>query len=248
MTSVFYYIDESGTLKANECEKERFFILGCCITDTPEDIRKSLNELKLEIEDDAYFCSEINKFKQDGFHATTNHPDIRAKYYGRLNSLNFRAFSIIIDKCSTQFNELSGKHRAYYEILHMLLYKRILSNREYRNVIVLEEYGSKLNVHLENIQKTIESIKEKILKLYDIDVIVEVYVHNKSDIVLSVVDYMNFVLYQMLLPTIKHQQPRMPENFSLIEPKIGLLHSFFQNKFFTERNRINFEHIKSGVK
>ena len=56
---------------------------------------------------------------------------------------------------------------------------------------------------------------------------------------------MNYVLFQMLLPK---PPEKMVENFSLIEPKIGLLNSFFAKKFFSETNRINFDDIKLGQK
>jgi hypothetical protein len=245
MKDVYYYIDEAGTLESLFSEKDRFFVITCCITDSPENIRSSLNELKMTIEDDPYFAPQLKKFKNDGFHATVNHFDIRARYYSKLHSLNFRAYSVVIDKSFSQFKDLLYRGRAYYDVLYVLLYKRILSNRQLRNVMIFEEYGSKPYNHLEKIKQIIEEICQKIERDHDVYPTVEIYVHDKTDIVLSIVDYMNYVLFQMLLPK---PPEKMVENFSLIEPKIGLLNSFFAKKFFSETNRINFDDIKLGQK
>lgn len=245
MGTIYYYIDETGTLDPSKSEKDRFFVLSCNVTDTPEDIRSSLTDLKNEIENNPYFASQLEKFQKKGFHASANHFDIRAKYYSKLHSLNFRTYSVIVDKWCSKFNDLVSRDRAYYEILFVLLYKRILSNRQFYNIIILEEYGKKPQNHLKKAKLIVEDIIQQIKEKYDINPVVDVVVHDKSDINLSMVDYMNYVLFHMLSPK---PYNRMKENFSLIEPKIGLVHSFFEKKFFSERNRINFDDIKSGQK
>ena len=245
MGTIYYYIDETGTLDPSKSEKDRFFVLSCCVTDTPEDIRSRLNDLKIQIENDPYHAFQLEKFQKKGFHASANHFDIRAKYYSTLHSLNFRTYSVIVDKCCSKFNDLVSRRRAYYEILFVLLYKRILSNRQFHNFIILEEYGKKPHNHLKNATLIVEDIIQQIKGKYDINPVVEIEVHDKSDINLSMVDYMNYVLFQMLSPK---PCDRMKGNFSLIEPKIGLVHSIFEKKFFSEINRINFDVIKSGQK
>ena len=68
-----------------------------------------------------------------------------------------------------------------------------------------------------------------------------VEVCSKDNIILSVVDYINYILYQLL----NHPRvgTRMMDNFKLVEPKIASLHLLHAKAYYGRRKNINFEEI-----
>ena len=75
---IYFYIDESGLLRG---EKERFFLISCIATDTPKHIESTLNQLQQNICSNPYYLPIRDKFRNQGFHAVSNHPDIRTEVY-----------------------------------------------------------------------------------------------------------------------------------------------------------------------
>lgn len=240
--NVYFYIDESGKLDA-PTKEDRFFIISCCITDIPERIRLCLERLREGIENDPYLFNERTKFKKEGFHACENHPDIRTKVYSLLYTQSVRIYSLVLDKKSEMYKDRIDKHGGkglYYELLYALLKDRLSRNKESRNILTFEEYGGKQNAHKAHIEKTIGEIviNEGLSGLS-----YEVEVHDKSDLLLSVVDYVNYILFEILHKE-KDKANRMYENFKLVEPKIALLHHIDKKRYYAEKKRINFNEIK----
>lgn len=245
-TELYYYIDEAGTLNPCLNEKDRYFIISCFTTDTPDLLRTSLNILYQEILNDPYSGYDLEKFEKQGFHATENHFDIRTAYYRLLLTLNVRIYSVVIDKKSAAYADLISKHidlsGVYYELMYVLLEKRIIDNRYNKNFLVFEEYGSKPSTHLAGIEKVLSAITHIINRDFMIpEVAISIEVHTKDDILLSIIDYANYIIFQMLQPK---TDDRMIKNFNLISPKIGLLHSIHNQGFYSQKKRINFEEIK----
>lgn len=238
---IYLYIDEAGTLDVQK-KNNRFFIFSCCITDVPEIIKTQLKLLKTEIENDPYFAPELIKFKNVGFHACENHPDIRARFYSLLYTLELRLYSLVLDKESDIYTDMMYRNKynyenVYYELLRSLLNDRLVHNRDCLNILTFEEYGSKHFAHKTHIETVIDSIIKN-NKLFGLSY--EVQVSGKSNLMLSIVDYANYVLFQML----HNPTPRMCANFKLIEPKIALLHHIDKKVFYSQKKRINFDTIK----
>ncbi len=244
--TIYYYIDESGNLD-NKCSKDdRFFIMGCCITDNPEEIRSELENLRTSILESPYFAPNISKFKKEGFHATTNHFDIRTKYYEILYRFNYRYYCVIIDKAYDKYKDLISKGEdAYYHILYNLLLKRIEDHRCDNNIIILENYSSRsIEMHQRNCEAVLSAIEKEVSACHqEISIHFDVEVHTKEDIILSLVDYATYPINQMLL---EKTPQKMEENVALIQPKIGLIHNLFARKFYSRTKKVNFAEIKSG--
>lgn len=244
---IYYYIDESGTLDSKCTKNDRFFIMGCCITYNPEEIRLELNNLRLSILENPYFAPNISKFKAEGFHATANHFDVRAKYYEILYRLNYRYYCIIIDKADDKYKDLISKgDNAYYHILYHLLIKRIIGHCNDNNIVILENYGStSINLHQKSCEAVLKEIEKEASAVHPqiSNISFCVSVHTKDDIVLSLVDYATYPINQMLLEKVP---PKMEENISLLQPKIGLIHNLFAKKFYSRTKKVNFVEIKSG--
>lgn len=237
MKSYYYYIDEAGGLDNNS----NFFILGCYKTDTPEKIRSSIEKLQNEITNSPYFAFERKKFTKQGFHACDNHFDIRARFYNLISVLNFRAYILIVDKKSDFYKQLqidkTNSSLIYNVFVEKLLTDRLIKHRKENNILIFEQYGSKPNKWVENLKNVVKNISTTIKNNYRIDLSYEVKVHDKSDLNIAVIDYLNFLFIQFY----EHGkvQPRMLQNFQIVEPKIGLIYKMDKDEFYNINHRIN---------
>lgn len=247
MKDVYLYIDESGTLVKDDDSK--FFIISCYITDSPLQIQEDLQTLYNDIVNDPYLAFEINEFYEQGFHACENHFDIRSKFYSLLVKLNIRIYSIVISKESKCYEELCNHYNntedLYAFFARELLFDRIQSERMNHIHFVFEEYGSSIQKHKSNMQKVVARIAKEVRGKNDISI--DVDIHSKEDILLSVIDYVNFVIFQLLKDIEPAKNLRMIANFKLIEPKIALLHSLHNGKYYSSLKNINFEEIKGRL-
>lgn len=98
---------------------------------------------------------------------------------------------------------------------------------------IFEEYGSKPSNYKTALEIMFSEIKEKLaLRFGIIDINYTFEVHSKKDILLSVVDYAIFSLYQMLNGD---NSPRMQHNFNMVEPKMGLLCLWHNSTFYSSK-------------
>ena len=237
MKTYHYYIDEAGSIESNS----DYFILGCYKTDTPESIRDSINQLKLELTNSPYFAFERLKFAKEGFHACENHFDIRARFYNLISILNIRAYVLIINKHSDFFKKLISDNKKpeiiYYILIEKLLKDRLIKHRINHNVLIFEQYGSKPLKWKKDIEEIIEKIKISIKDSFRIDLSYKVLVHTKDDVNIAIIDYINYLFIQFYEN--RKVEERMLQNFKIIEPKIGLIYKMDKDEFFSNKKRIN---------
>ena len=235
MRETYYFIDESGTIDG---ESDRFFILGCYKTDTPEILRNKLTELQSAISNDPIFAFERLKFQKQGFHATENHFDIRSRVYSLISGLNVRAYILIVDKHSEFFKNLVNHHtndEIYMMCVEKLLIDRLTKTRRTHNVLIFENYGDKKNAWIE---ASIKNVIHKIGKKGFSSIPYSIEVRDKSEILLAIIDYINYIYDQLFN---KKPSPRNIENFKIIQPKIALTYKMDKDEFFDKNNRIVIE-------
>ncbi|MCF8219237.1 MAG: hypothetical protein K9I29_07445 [Bacteroidales bacterium] len=237
MKKIYYYIDEAGTVEGNS----HFFILGCFKTDTPILIENKINDLFESILNDPYFAFERDKLIRQGFHASENHPDIKAKLYSLISTLNIRAYLLLLDKSSFFFKSLKEKGLSNWDIynkcIEKLFYDRLLKTRHFQNFLIFERYGNKVNNWEENLKDTIETVCEDIYNNERKKIRAKVIVKDKSEKLLSIIDYLNYLFVQFYDK--KEIKNRMVENFKIIEPKIALIYKMDRDEFYHKNNRIN---------
>lgn len=237
MKNVYYFIDESGTIDGDS----NLFILGCYKTDNPDQLREKLNELQESILNDPYFAFERKKFKDQGFHATENHFDIRARFYSLISGLNIRAYILLLNKKSIFFTELikdKSKEEVYMSCIEKLLSDRLIKNRKSHNVFVFENFGNKPNLWKETIDKSVKNVLGKLDERGFSNIQYSIEIADKSEILLSIIDYVNY-LYDQIFN--KKPLQRTIENYKIIEPKIALTYKMDKDQFFDKNKRINLE-------
>ncbi len=237
MKENYFYIDESGGIK----NESKFFILGCYKTDTPEELRKSLEQLKNEILESPYFAPQRKNFLKQGIHACENHPDIRARIYNLISSLNIRAYVLLLDKRSEFFKNLISEGKTNIDVYNLCIYKllkdRMIKNRLDKNYFIFEKFGNKINNWQNNIHNVLLNINSEIFKSFGIDCHYEVLIHDKTDLNLSIIDYINYIFIHCF----NNEKPwqRMIENYNIIEPKIGLVYKMDKDLFFDKNKRFS---------
>lgn len=191
MESLHFYIDESGVIGS----RDTFFILGCYVTDTPEEIENKLYELKTEIENNIYFAPYLNDDGHIIFHACDNHFDIRSKYYALLATLNIRAYFLVIDNASSTFSKLKKEFNSdvniYDTLIKKLLFDRIQKNKTEKLFFTFEEYGSNQEKRMIDV---IKSIQNDLAFNFECST----NIGSKSDILLSIIDYLNYIVFVSL--------------------------------------------------
>lgn len=239
---IYYYIDETGSINGNS----KSFILSCCVTDEPNILKEKIKFLRKEIENDIYFKSIDKKFKEQGFHACENHFDIRAKFYGLLPLLNFRAYILVLRKETNYFKSLKGENLTDVEIydrcIQKLLYDRLLKNRNHNNILIFEQFGNKNQKREKEIELIINNIKNEIYKNHELKIIYNLQIKDKSEILLSITDYINYIIHRLVEK--EPPEERMLQNFQLVEPKIGLLYLMDSDIFYSRKNKINIDDIR----
>jgi hypothetical protein len=233
----YFYIDEAGHINNNST----IFIHGCVKTDSPETLLESINEITDEILNDDYFIEDIETIKQQGFHATENHPDVRKHYYKRLHYFNFRAYFVVVNKNSEYFKNLKDE-KDDFEIFEIFLKKlikdRIQSNKNDKNIFYFED--------IEIAKKSFKKIVKDIFESFDETFDLEYHITGKELINLSIIDYLNYILYSILKSDKKDD--RMEKNFNLISPRIGVINILHKNVFLgrkkTEDKKINIINLK----
>lgn len=218
----YFYIDESGAIDNDSS----IFILGCIKTDNPNKLESELNNLTKTIRENIYFQEIMPEFNKQGYHAVDNHPDIRAQFYSLLPLLNFRSYFVILNKNDDYFKRMTSQNTAdiiYKICISNLLNDRLMKTKLEKNVLCFEQLTFKNSSLKTIVESYVEGLKELDIEYKIVD---------KSEIKLSLIDYLNYVLFSILKDTSK-TQIRMNQNFELIKPKIGSIKYLNTKKYFS---------------
>ncbi|MDQ1164603.1 DUF3800 domain-containing protein [Flavobacterium sp. SORGH_AS_0622] len=237
ISTSYYYIDESGAIDNNS----KFFILSCYKTDTPEEVRSAVEKLYKDILNAPIFAIERRELiKQKGFHACVNHPDIKSRFYNLVAVLNIRCYVLMLKKDSDLFRKMKenmSSTEIYNACISKLLCDRLTKTRNDNNIIIFEEYGGKPKKWLANVEGVVKDICRRIDEKFASNIKCTVDVHDKSDVNLSVIDYINHIFVQIFEK--ENLQARILDNFTIIEPKIALIYKMDKDHFFDKNKRID---------
>lgn len=228
----YFYIDEAGHLNNNS----NVFILGCLKTDAPDELQARVDQLSMEIKDTLYYSETIDTILAQGFHATENHPDIRTELYKILPLLNFKAYFVLVNKKDDHFSRIykeEGMNGFYNLVLKKLLQGR-LTNTRAKNIFYFEDLefpSGSLNLILDAF---FEPFKKKMS--------IEYKVVGKGNQMVSLIDYLNYLLFTILNDP-KKKQERLEQTFKLIAPKIALINYWNQDIYINRNEEIELKKI-----
>lgn len=236
----YYYIDESGDLSPVKKNRSKVFIIGCAIIDNIEKNKENIKKLKTDLNDSAFF--ERHK-KNKYFHACEDHLDIYARYVDLLNSLDFRAYVIVLNKKSEYFDKLiksKSQKEIYESLVSKLLSDRLLRRRLDNHFLIFERLGNKLENEKEEKEKILDGINNtlKDKALIESDLKFSVDIRNKEEKLLSIIDYVMHIIGRLYEGKDGKVENYMKYNFELIEPKIALVVDLVKNKYFNPRKEL----------
>jgi hypothetical protein len=238
-----YFIDEAGDLEIGRGASE-YFLIGCVTTDNPRAISSKLNALRRQIFESATLSRHWANFRKQGFHATSNHPDIYSRFIGFLNTAEFRTYFVIVKKGTAEFRNLIrriGKEAFYDELVKVVLLDRIIKDNGDAITISFEQNlprptkgnMDRRRVALRHVvRQTIERAlaKKRTARKPGIKVKLEDKI---SEPRLALVDYMDHVLLSYLVK--KGRTPGAVSNYLLLEKKIGIIHNYLGRTFHQPR-------------
>ena len=192
---------------------------------------------KPNINDSSFF----ERHKTDKyFHACDDHLDVYSRYVELLNSLDFRAYILVLNKKTEYFNELienKSEKEIYNDLVFKLLYDRLLKRKNSINLLTFERLNNKLNKEKEEKEDVIfninKALKDKVLIESDLNFSVEI--KDKNDSLLSVVDYVIHIIGRLYEGKNGKVENYMKHNFRLIEPKIALILDIASNVYHKPR-------------
>lgn len=238
--NIYYYIDESGDLSPVEEGGSKVFIVGCAIISNLEGNRDHIQQLRKDLNNSAFF--ERHK-KNKYFHACEDHFDIYMRYVEMLNSLDFRAYAVVINKKSEYFDNLvrnKTQKEVYENLIFQLLYNRLLDRKLNNHYLIFERLGDKLNSEKEEKEKIICNINKELKDraLIDSDLNYNVDVKDKEEELLSIIDYVVHIIGRLYEGKGGKVEKYMEHNFRLIEPKIALISDLVRSKYFNPRKEL----------
>jgi len=240
----YFYIDEAGDLNG----QSKCFLIGCIITDSPDDILKEIDLLEREINNRGYYNRHRSKFRETGFHASTNHPDIYGQFVALLPRLNFRYYALILDKRSEYYLvtiSSKSKEEIYDNLLKLLLKDRLLKRKGAINNIYFEQNlpnptTTRITMRVKQLMSIISEIDNELInkKLLSENLQFEVRVENKkTQPLFPVVDYMNHIVMKVYEGKNGKVEIYMKENYQLVEPKIGCIYDVARRIFHKPRKK-----------
>jgi len=240
----YFYIDEAGDLN----KKSKIFLIGCIITNSPDDLLKEIRSLEIKLKNSGYFNRFRNNLLKTGFHASTNHPDIYSQFVALLPRLNFRYYALILDKKSEYYLSLvksNLKENIYDNTLKYLLKDRLLKRVDAVNKIFIEQNlsnptESRIRAREEQLMPIIAELASEVIKkrLEKKNLEYEVSVQSKkTQPLFAVVDYMNHIVMKIYEGKNGKVEERMKENYRLVEPKIGCIHDVARRIFHKPRKK-----------
>ncbi|MEW6617629.1 MAG: DUF3800 domain-containing protein [Patescibacteria group bacterium] len=242
---MLYFVDESGDLDVGK-GSSKYFLICCVSVNNPRDLSRKISKLEYEIEHSAILSRHWKDFRKHGFHASENHPDIYLRFINLLNTIDFRAYFIFIEKGS-QFEEMVprvGKELFYDEFIKIILIDRIIKDEGYIVLNFEQNLPNQKKQSIRERQKELrevisETIRRAYLKKKNITKkpVVRINLRNKkSEPRLAVADYMGHVLFSYLNKK-EGNETMYVRNYELLEKKIGLIHNYITKDFYQPRKK-----------
>lgn len=248
----YFFVDESGDttfydrrgnwIVGKENGSSKILLMGFIRTTEPEFLRRKLDELKIDILNDAYL-KDIPSMEKTliAFHAKDDCPEVRYKVFKLLKELPFSCNIVVARKTKKVFNNYSGNTQELYDSLITHLFKKVLqlSNNNY---IYIATRGSRKRQ-----QPLEEAIHNSLLyteaKLqHPIDSTQKILPQTPSgETCLQIVDYCNWAIQRAFT---KNEM----RYYNYLKEKFGLIVDLYDYKdgwknFYSKRNPFDIKKI-----
>lgn len=239
--NVFMFVDETGI----DLES-KILAIACIITSEPGNLRNELEALKRELIKNKRLkdIPSIKNLKEKGFHYCEDHQDVRPQVIDLIAKLPFEAYIYYKHK-SADFCPSDG-FDWYDKLFGKLMYDRLQKHKKSPVSIYFEQHGKSFNTREQELEKVIQRLVHEI-KSKDPDDFPSFPVvksAEKRESCLSVADYVAAVFkdYENALKKGGEAQTQgnpsswQARHFSMLRPKIRVIHNYETGEFFTRKN------------
>lgn len=210
-------------------------MLGLIRTNNPEQLRKVITQLHLEIIQDKYL-ERIPSIQKSNicFHAKDDCPEVREKVFKSLKELNFKAEFIVARKIEKIF---LSRHKSNLQNFYDDLITKLFENKLHKNnnVIYFSQRGNKIRQHrFENaILKAKINFETKWNKTISTDYQIKIQTP-KGEPCLQIIDYMNWAVQRAFI----RDEDRY---FKFVEDKVSFLLDIYDfekypNNYYSSKN------------
>ena len=234
------FIDESGKPEVysshgenlvNKKKASRFLILAAVRSENQLEIQQQVTEFRLSLLKDTYLSKIFSSaYALDAFHAQTDYPEVKKKFYEYILNLPIKVDVLVIEKllCYDSLKQNPGK---MYGVMSGQLIKNLCHQFE-NTEIIFSRKDSKLKLRQE-LETEVERVRLDYLKIHpNLKPNLKLsYFHNPhySHGGLQVADYISYAVFQVY-------ERRNVKWYQIVKEKVGKIQDICNKKYFTRSN------------
>lgn len=235
----YFFIDECGDpefygkgkkLLVGQEGYQALLLMGMMRTHKRKVLRKQVLDFQASILADPMYNTipSLNKKGKSWYlHAKDDHPEIRAKFFEFLRSINgFKIYIIIGRKELDIFNKKHNNNASefYFDMLHHLIKRRLYQENIHHQLYLAHREKTTMTKFQSAIDKAIQKQKEEIQLSFQYDI-----VKSSEYPELSIVDYMLWALNRYITKGEKRF-------FEALKDKYSLIIDLYDNDNYKDRN------------
>ena len=234
------FIDESGKPEVysshgenlvNKKKASRFLILAAVRSENQLEIQQQVTEFRLSLLKDTDLSKIFSSaYALDAFHAQTDYPEVKKKFYEYILNLPIKVDVLDIEKllCYDSLKQNPGK---MYGVMSGQLIKNLCHQFE-NTEIIFSRKDSKLKLRQE-LETEVERVRLDYLKIHpNLKPNLKLsYFHNPhySHGGLQVADYISYAVFQVY-------ERRNVKWYQIVKEKVGKIQDICNKKYFTRSN------------
>ena len=234
------FIDESGKPEVysshgenlvNKKKASRFLILAAVRSENQLEIQQQVTEFRLSLLKDTDLSKIFSSaYALDAFHAQTDYPEVKKKFYEYILNLPIKVDVLVIEKllCYDSLKQNPGKMDG---VMSGQLIKNLCHQFE-NTEIIFSRKDSKLKLRQE-LETEVERVRLDYLKIHpNLKPNLKLsYFHNPhySHGGLQVADYISYAVFQVY-------ERRNVKWYQIVKEKVGKIQDICNKKYFTRSN------------
>lgn len=239
-TMNYIFVDESGKPEVYSAKNinlveqglaTKYLVLTSVRVDNQLELQQKVTNFKSELLHDSKLVKIFSPaYALDNFHAQTDYPQVRERFYNFINTLDLKIDVIVVEKlkCYETLKRDSGK---MYGVMSGQLLKNICHQAE-KTEIIFSRKDSKLKLRRE-LEVEVERIRLDYIEKHprlNTEVIIN-YQHNShyTHGGLQIADYISYALFQVFEKGNRYW-------YEIIKDKIGKIQDICNKKYFTRSN------------
>ncbi|MGA9381374.1 MAG: DUF3800 domain-containing protein [Phormidium sp.] len=237
-----FFVDETGT-----DQNSKILAIACILTNDPPFLRRKLEELKQRLLKEPRYkdIPSVPNLRSKGFHYCEDHREVKSEFIELISKLPFEAY-ICYERKKSDFCANDGIEW-YNRLFCKLMHDRLRKHKNFKVSICFEQHNNSVekrrNELENNIKRLVQEIESKDgCKFISLPTVESA---GKEEPCLSIADYIAAIFkdYEEAisaedqdLPRYKNPATWQARNFTMISPKVRVIHNYGTGDFYDRRN------------